>query len=63
VARGLGHRQRGGIACLIASASYAVSYGYMDRYLALRGVDPLTLSASQLLAATGLLILASPSAV
>jgi drug/metabolite transporter (DMT)-like permease len=41
----------GGLACLIASASYAISYVYMDRYLARRGTDSLGLSASQLLAA------------
>lgn len=50
----------GGTACLIASASYAVGYIYMDRYLARRGIEPLALSASQLLAAAALLLLAVP---
>ncbi|HEX3958195.1 MAG TPA: DMT family transporter [Trebonia sp.] len=42
----------GGLACLGASASYGVSYVYMDRYLARRGIPPLVLSAGQLIAAT-----------
>ncbi len=35
----------GGLACLGAAASYGVSYVYMDRYLARRGIPPLVLSA------------------
>jgi drug/metabolite transporter (DMT)-like permease len=50
---------RGGIACLLAAASYAVSYVYAARFLANRGLGSLTLSASQLIAATGLAALAT----
>ena len=52
----------GGAAALLAAASYAASYIYMDRYLARRGIEPLVLSASQLLAATGLLLMTTPFA-
>jgi drug/metabolite transporter (DMT)-like permease len=48
----------GGLECLAASASYAISYIYMDRYLARRGISPVTLSACQLLAAAVMLALA-----
>jgi threonine/homoserine efflux transporter RhtA len=48
----LADRQCWGLACLAASASYGVSYVYMDRYLARRGIPPLVLSAGQLIAAT-----------
>jgi drug/metabolite transporter (DMT)-like permease len=41
----------GGLACLGASASYGISYVYMDRYLARRGIPPLVLAAGQLIAA------------
>ncbi len=41
----------GGLECLAASVSYAVSYIYMDRYLARRGINPIALAACQLLAA------------
>jgi drug/metabolite transporter (DMT)-like permease len=51
-----------GLACLTAAASYGVSYVYMDRYLARRGIASLALSASQLIAATGILALAVPFA-
>lgn len=50
----------GALACLAASASYGASYVYMARYLTGRGMPPLVLSAAQLIAAAGLLILASP---
>jgi drug/metabolite transporter (DMT)-like permease len=50
----------GVLACLGAAASYGLSYVYMGRYLTGRGIPPLVLSASQLIAATGLLILAAP---
>lgn len=50
----------GGLACLAASASYGVSYVYMDHYLARRGIPPLALSAGQLIAATGLLAVVTP---
>ncbi|GHJ49332.1 multidrug transporter [Catellatospora sp. TT07R-123] len=48
----------GGLACLAASACYGVSYVYMGKYLAGRGMPPLMLSASQLGAATVLLAIA-----
>jgi len=45
----------GTIACLAAAASYGISYVYMDRFLARRGIGPVALSACQLGAASGLL--------
>jgi drug/metabolite transporter (DMT)-like permease len=42
----------GGLECLAASVSYAISYIYMDRYVARRGLSPVTLSACQLLIAS-----------
>ena len=48
----------GGLECLAASISYAVSYIYMDRYLARKGVGPVLLSACQLLAAAVMLAIA-----
>ncbi len=45
----------GAIECLAAAASYGISYVYMDRFLARRGISPVTLSACQLLAASALL--------
>jgi len=48
------------LACLTASASYGASYVYMARYLIGKDLSPLVLSASQLIAASGLLILATP---
>ena len=50
----------GGLECLGASISYAVSYVYMDKFLARRGVSPITLSACQLLVAAALLAVALP---
>jgi drug/metabolite transporter (DMT)-like permease len=50
----------GGLASLAASASYGASYVYMARYLADRDLSPIVLSACQLTAASGLLILATP---
>ncbi|MGH3327732.1 MAG: DMT family transporter [Streptomycetales bacterium] len=50
----------GALACLTAALSYGISYVYMDRFLARRGVPPLTLSAAQLLSATALLAAATP---
>src|SRR5579859_41872 len=52
----------GGLECLAASISYAVSYIYMDKFLARRGLSPITLSACQLLAAAVLLALVFPVA-
>jgi drug/metabolite transporter (DMT)-like permease len=48
----------GGLECLAASVSYAISYVYMDRYVVRRGLSPITLSACQLLAATVMLAVA-----
>jgi drug/metabolite transporter (DMT)-like permease len=48
----------GGLECLAASVSYAVSYIYMDRYLARRGIGPVVLSACQLAAASVMLAIA-----
>ncbi len=45
----------GGLECLAASISYAVSFIYMDRYLPRRGVSAVVLSACQLLAAAVML--------
>ena len=42
----------GAAACLAAAASYAISYVYMDRFLARRGIGPVVLSACQLGAAS-----------
>jgi drug/metabolite transporter (DMT)-like permease len=45
----------GGIECLGAAVSYGVSFVYMDKFLARRGISPVTLSACQLLVASGFL--------
>jgi drug/metabolite transporter (DMT)-like permease len=45
----------GGLECLAASISYAVSYVYMDKFLARRGIGPVVLSACQLGAAAVML--------
>jgi drug/metabolite transporter (DMT)-like permease len=50
----------GGLAVLAASASYGVSYVYMGRFLTNRGIPPIMLSASQLAAATAIMVLALP---
>jgi drug/metabolite transporter (DMT)-like permease len=50
----------GALACLAAAASYGAGYVYMSRFLVGRGLPPLVLSTAQLIAATGLLILAAP---
>jgi drug/metabolite transporter (DMT)-like permease len=55
---GFGLASIGAIECIAASASYGISYVYMDRYLAKRGISPVTLSACQLLAASALLAIA-----
>lgn len=47
-------------ACLAAALSYAVGYTYIDRTLAGRGIPPVALVASQLLAATGIAVLTVP---
>jgi drug/metabolite transporter (DMT)-like permease len=48
----------GGLECLGASVSYAISYIYMDRFLARKGINPVTLSACQLAAAAIMLAIA-----
>jgi len=48
----------GGLECLAASVSYAVSYIYMDRFLARRGASAIVLSACQLAAAAVMLAVA-----
>ncbi|GAA1355144.1 DMT family transporter [Saccharothrix algeriensis] len=44
----------GALACLAAAASYAVSYTYIGRTVSGRGLSPLQMSSTQLVAATGL---------
>jgi drug/metabolite transporter (DMT)-like permease len=48
----------GGLECLAASVSYAVSYIYMDKFLARRGIGSVVLSACQLAAAAVMLAIA-----
>ena len=48
----------GALECLAASVSYAVSYVYMDKFLARRGIGPVVLSACQLGAASVMLAIA-----
>lgn len=50
----------GQLACLLAAASYAISYVYMRRFLAGRGIAPLTLATGQLTAGALLLAIATP---
>lgn len=52
----------GAVACLGAAMSYAISYIYMDRFLAKRGIPPLVLAAAQLVTATGWTVLLIPVA-
>jgi drug/metabolite transporter (DMT)-like permease len=48
----------GALECLAASVSYAVSYVYMDKFLARQGIGPVVLSACQLGAASVMLAIA-----
>ncbi len=48
------------IACIEAAASYGLSYIYQGRFLANRGLPPLTLTAAQLTAATAIMAIALP---
>jgi drug/metabolite transporter (DMT)-like permease len=48
----------GGLECLGGAVSYAISYIFMDKFLARRGISAIVLSACQLGAATVLLALA-----
>jgi drug/metabolite transporter (DMT)-like permease len=50
----------GGLAILAASASYGVSFVYMGRFLANRGISALMLSASQLAAGAVLMVFTLP---
>jgi drug/metabolite transporter (DMT)-like permease len=52
----------GAAPCLLASASYGLSYVYMDRYLIPRRLPALALSAAQLLAATAAMLVLVPFA-
>jgi drug/metabolite transporter (DMT)-like permease len=48
----------GALECLAASVSYAVSYVYMDKFMARRGIGPVILSACQFGAAAVMLVIA-----
>jgi drug/metabolite transporter (DMT)-like permease len=48
------------LACIGAAASYGLAYIYQARFLTNRGLSPLTLTAGQLVIASGLLALALP---
>lgn len=50
----------GALFCLLAALSYGISYLYMSRFLTPRNLTPTVLSASQLVAATGLTALTLP---
>jgi len=50
----------GGLTILAASASYGVSYVYMGKFLANKGIPPMMLSASQLAAGAVLMVFALP---
>lgn len=45
----------GAIECLAAAISYGISYVYMDKFIARRGISPVALSACQLLVAAVIL--------
>jgi drug/metabolite transporter (DMT)-like permease len=51
----------GALAIVAAAASYAVGFAYMDRKLVGRGIPTISLSAAQLVAATGLTALTLPA--
>jgi len=50
----------GALIILVAAMCYAVSFAYIGRFLSGRGLPSITLSASQIIAATGLTALALP---
>lgn len=50
----------GQLACLGAALSYAAGFVYVRRYLSPRGIAPLSLAASQLVAAAALQVLLTP---
>jgi drug/metabolite transporter (DMT)-like permease len=57
---GFAHTWTGQLACLVAAASYGVSYVYMRRFLTGRGSSPLVLAASQLAASAVLVGVVAP---
>jgi drug/metabolite transporter (DMT)-like permease len=50
----------GALIILVAAICYAISFAYIGKFVSGRGVAPIALSASQILAATGLMALAMP---
>ena len=52
---------RGAAACFLATLGYAVSYVYIDRFLVRRNISSLTLSSSQLVAATAITAALTPT--
>ncbi|ONI83887.1 EamA family transporter [Saccharothrix sp. ALI-22-I] len=52
----------GALACLAAAASYAVSYTYIGRMVSGRGLTPMQISSTQLVAAAGMTAVAVPIA-
>lgn len=50
----------GALIILVAAICYGISFAYIGRFVSGRGVAPIALSASQILAATGLTALALP---
>jgi drug/metabolite transporter (DMT)-like permease len=50
----------GAMIILVAAICYAISFAYIGRFVANRGVAPIALSATQIVAATGLVTLAMP---
>ena len=50
----------GALIILVAAICYAISFAYIGKFVSGRGVAPIALSASQILAATGLMALALP---
>lgn len=55
---GSGFGSVGAIECVAAAACYGISFVYMDRFLARRGISPVTLAACQLLVASAWLAIA-----
>jgi drug/metabolite transporter (DMT)-like permease len=51
----------GALAIVVAAASYAVGFAYMGRHLVGKGIPTISLSAAQLVAATGLTALTLPA--
>lgn len=48
------------VAFLVGTVSFGASFAYMGKFLAGRGIPPLTLAHAQLTAASGLLLVAMP---